>query len=140
MRSAPHTDAAFPQQDARPARGAGEVVGRALAVAGAGVLLALLVLPWRPATLCLLRGLTGIPCPFCGGTTAMVQLGRGDLSAALQASPLVVLGAPLWVVWPRLAPALRARLDATVLRRVSLAALGVALVASQAWQLQRYLG
>lgn len=116
------------------------MVGRAMAVVGAAVLLALLVLPWRPPTLCLLRGLTGIPCPFCGGTTAMVQLGRGDVSAALQASPLVVLAAPLWAVWPRLAPALRARIDAGVLRRASFAALGLALVASQGWQLQRYLG
>ena len=115
------------------------MAGRAAAVAGAAVLLAVLVLPWRPPTLCLLRGLTGIPCPFCGGTTAVVQLGRGDLSAALQASPLVVLAAPLWAVWPRLGPALRARIDAAVLRTASLAGVTLALVASEAWQLQRYL-
>ncbi len=97
------------------------------------------MLPWRPPTLCLLRGLTGVPCPFCGGTTAMVQLGRGDLLAALQASPLVVLGAPLWVLWPRLGPGLAGRLAPRSLRRARLSALAVALLASQAWQLHRLL-
>lgn len=86
--------------------------------------------------MCLLRGLTGVPCPFCGGTTAMVQLGRGDLLAGLQASPLVVLGAPLWTLWPRLGPAFAAR----VTRRWAYAALGLALVASELWQLHRFLG
>ena len=105
----------------------------------AALLLAALVLPWRPPTLCLLRGLTGVPCPFCGGTTAMVQLGRGDLAAALQASPLVVLGAPLWVLWPRLRPALSERYDAARLRRALVGGLLVALALSQAWQLSRYL-
>jgi hypothetical protein len=102
----------------------------------AAVLLGLLVIPWRPPTLCLLRGLTGVPCPFCGGTTAMVQLGRGDLLAALHASPLVVLGAPLWTAWPRVGPALRSRLS----RRALLVAVGLALAGSQAWQLHPYLG
>lgn len=99
----------------------------------------MLVLPWRPPTLCLLRGLTGIPCPFCGGTTALVQLGRADVAAALAASPLVVLGAPLWVLWPRLRPALAARFEAGALRRALVASLAVALVASQLWQLHRLL-
>jgi hypothetical protein len=44
----------------------------------------------RPATVCLLRATTGIPCPFCGGTTAMVRLGHGDGVGALRASPLAV--------------------------------------------------
>lgn len=103
------------------------------------LLLSVLVLPWRPPTLCLLRGLTGIPCPFCGGTTALVQLGRGNPAAALAASPLVVLGAPLWVLWPRLRPALAARCEAGALRRALVTALAGALVASQAWQLHRLL-
>lgn len=109
---------------------------RAAALTGTAVLLGLLVLPWRPPTLCLLRGLTGVPCAFCGGTTAMVQLGRGDLLAALRASPLVVLSAPLWVAWPRLAPVLAARAS----RRTSYALVGLALAGSQVWQLHRYLG
>jgi hypothetical protein len=46
----------------------------------------------RPRCACC-GGLTGLPCPACGGTTAMVALGRGQWGAALAASPLVVLGA-----------------------------------------------
>ena len=95
------------------------------------------MLPWRPPTLCLLRGLTGVPCPFCGGTTALVQLGRGDLAAALRASPLVVLGAPVWVAWPRLRRLL-GRWSDTGVRRVLLGAGAVALVLSELWQLHRF--
>ncbi|MCU1623060.1 MAG: hypothetical protein JWL79_1905 [Frankiales bacterium] len=47
----------------------------------------------RPGSLCLLRTVTGIPCPLCGGTTAAVHVGRGDLAGGLRASPLAVLGA-----------------------------------------------
>lgn len=66
----------------------------------------------------------------------MVQLGRGDLLAALQASPLVVLGAPVWVLWPRVGRALRARLSGRALA----GALAAALLASELWQLERWLG
>ena len=104
----------------------------------AALVLSVLVLPWRPATLCLLRALTGVPCPFCGGTTAMVQLGRGDLAAAFAASPLVVLGAPVWVLWPRLRPAL-ARWAASRRRQAQTAGAAV-LVASELWQLHRVFG
>ncbi len=120
-------------------------VGRRLLVLVATALvLSVLVLPWRPPTVCLLRGLTGIPCPFCGGTTALVQLGRGDLQAALRASPLAVLGAALWVVWPRLRPALAARPGSrwsAAERRRAAGVLGaLALAASELWQLQRFAG
>lgn len=59
-------------------------------LAGALAGLAALRIPYRPSTLCLLRGTTGIPCPFCGATTAGVHLGHGDLAGALHASPLAV--------------------------------------------------
>lgn len=71
-----------------------------------GVLLALalglaaLHLPWRPRTVCVLRTVTGIPCPLCGGTTAAVHVGRGDLLGGLKASPLAVLGAIAFVIGP----------------------------------------
>ena len=66
----------------------------------AAVGLSLLHLPWRPRTVCLLRATTGIPCPLCGGTTAAVQVGRGDLLGGLRASPLAVLGALALVTAP----------------------------------------
>jgi Protein of unknown function (DUF2752) len=40
---------------------------------------------------CLLRLLTGIPCPFCGMTTAATSLAAGDPAAALVANPFVLV-------------------------------------------------
>jgi hypothetical protein len=71
-------------------RTATTVAARYAGVALAAVALAALHLRHRPATFCLLRDLTGIPCPACGGTTAAVDLGHGNLSGALAASPLAV--------------------------------------------------
>ena len=47
---------------------------------------------WPPH--CVLRSLTGVPCPFCGMTTAMLALLHGDVGAALAANP----GAPLLAI------------------------------------------
>ena len=104
----------------------------------AGLLVAAIVLAQlhprsRPATLCLLRRVTGIPCPFCGGTTAAVHVGRGDLVGALRASPLALLGAPLVAVLPLVRDSLR-RLPADA----RLGALAAALLGSELWQLHRF--
>jgi hypothetical protein len=42
---------------------------------------------------CPLRTLTGVPCPFCGLTTATIELTHGDWAAAAQANPLVYIAA-----------------------------------------------
>ena len=44
---------------------------------------------------CPLRTLTGVPCPFCGMTTATVAMAHGQWSAAAAASPLACLVAVL---------------------------------------------
>lgn len=52
-----------------------------------------IVLPFTPdvGPLCPQRRLTGVPCPACGMTTAMIALARGDLGASLAANPAGVL-------------------------------------------------
>lgn len=61
--------------------------------------LAMLRIP-RPPTLCLLRDVTGIPCPMCGFTTAAVHLGHADLVGAVGASPLAVATCVGFVLTP----------------------------------------
>lgn len=54
--------------------------------------------PW-PA--CILRLLTGIPCPFCGGTRALQAAARFDWWQALALNPLAFLlgvGVTVWFV------------------------------------------
>jgi hypothetical protein len=104
---------------------------RAGVLLAAAVGLALLHLPWRPATVCLLRATTGIPCPLCGGTTAAVRVGRGDLLGGLRASPLAVLGAIAFVAAPM------ARLRPLSSRSVWLVILSVA-AAAELYQLGRF--
>lgn len=111
----------------------------ATALRAAGVASVCAVAGWihlahRPATLCPLRALTGLPCPFCGATTAAAAAGRLDLTGALRASPLaavlagaVVLRPSALAAWWYSQPARRRRL-----------ALGATLLVAELWQLARF--
>jgi hypothetical protein len=43
------------------------------------------------APVCAFRAITGVPCPTCGGTRALLALSRLDAAAALAWNPLVTL-------------------------------------------------
>ena len=45
------------------------------------------VLPVHPPLACPLRSLTGVPCPFCGMTRAVVAAAHGHLGASLAFNP-----------------------------------------------------
>ncbi len=47
---------------------------------------------------CLFRALTGVPCPTCGGTRALLALVRFDVPSALAWNPLVTLAALVFVL------------------------------------------
>ena len=87
----------------------------------------------RPPTLSVLRAVTGVPCPFCGGTTSTVDLAHGNVVGAFGASPIapLLLVAFPWVGRLRVPKWLHSR----VLRW---SVIGVVLVASEVWQLARF--
>lgn len=86
-----------------------------------------------PGIICPTRALTGIPCPFCGGTTVFIELGSGHPVRALLANPLVFVGALVFVAAP-LGVEARWR---TVRPRARAWMLGTAIAGSGIWQLFR---
>lgn len=117
----------------RPTRAARQVVTRVAVMLAVVAAVAAVHLRHRPPTLCLLRAVTGVPCPFCGGTTAAVDLGHGRLVDALRASPLAVA---LIGVWP-FAGLPRPRWVGSNRGLVRIGIV-VALVAAEVWQLHRF--
>lgn len=120
----------------RPAHNA---LGRLAAVASG-----LLVLAWLPMphTVCPFRMLTGFPCPFCGGTHAGIDLGRGHPVAGLRASPLAVCGAVAVITLPLLRTTSVAerwrQLPAKTRNTAAIAGIVAALAVSEVWQLVRF--
>lgn len=98
------------------------VAGVVAAVHAAGV----------PTPGCPWRSVTGLPCPLCGATTAVVALAHLDLSAAVAASPLA-LGSAAAVA---ALPVLRPRVD-RLPARLRAGLVVVLLCASEVWQLVR---
>jgi hypothetical protein len=87
----------------------------------------------RPSTLCVLRATTGVPCPFCGGTTAAVRLGHADLRGAVAASPLALLMIGTWPLMGVVRPPSWWRS-----RGVRWSVIAIVLVSAEVWQLLRF--
>ena len=56
-------------------------------------------------TVCLVKGVAGVPCPSCGSTRSVLELIKGNLTTALHINPLgyLILLAisltPLWLIY-----------------------------------------
>jgi Protein of unknown function (DUF2752) len=84
--------------------------GRELRVASAGMVAiaaAWPILPVHPHVACPLRSATGIPCPLCGITRAVVAAAHGHVGASLAFNPagvvvllvaVIALLRPAWLV------------------------------------------
>lgn len=118
--------------------------GRNVAARFTAMSLSLLALAWlpKPHTVCPMLMLTGYPCPFCGGTHAGVDIGRGHPVAALKASPLAVSGAVALIALPALrqTPVARHWRKLPPRTRTILAAVGIvsSLIISEIWELARF--
>lgn len=108
----------------------------AVALAGSLGALARIHFP-RPATLCPLRNLTGVPCPVCGTTTALARLGRLDAGGALAANPFTLAVLLALILAPALAPAVLPRWRRRPLWQ-QLTVAGLAVAAAWSWQLARF--
>jgi hypothetical protein len=78
-----------------------------LRLAAAGVVAAAIAYPLAPFSpvLCPLRAATGVPCPFCGMTRAVVAAVHGHIGQSLAFNPggiVVLLAAAVLLVRPRL--------------------------------------
>jgi Protein of unknown function (DUF2752) len=111
----------------------GGVLGRYAILAAGAVALGAIHLRHRPSTICPFRALTGLPCPFCGGTTAASQLGHGNLRGALAASPLALALLGIWPLVGAVTPPVWWQH-----RRLRIGAIVVIAIASELWQLARF--
>ena len=111
--------------------GVPETAARGAALAAGALVLGVTHVP-RPATFCPLRATTGVPCPLCGTTTAMVRLGHGDLGGALLANPVTLLAIVGLVLMPVLAGRVR------VPHRAAPWLLTSAIAFAWTWQLVRF--
>ena len=124
-------------------------LGAASAVAATALALAaapLAPLVARRLSGCVFHALTGLPCPACGSTRAVLALLAGDPLAALAFTPLVTIGlaaagafalaAPPWLLAGGAVPRFAAAPVGGMPRALRIAALGT-IAAQWAWLVAR---
>jgi hypothetical protein len=65
----------------------------------AGAAVGLLRLDRIPVTLCVFKGVSGLPCPTCGSTRALGRLVALDFAGALAMNPLTTIAAVVLAAW-----------------------------------------
>ncbi len=92
------------------------------------------------ATLCLFRNATGLPCPTCGSTRAVLAAADGRLRDAVMLNPLMTFAVLIGVVWLTVCVgfARRVELDLTrPARGLAWGAMAVLLGANWVWVIAR---
>jgi hypothetical protein len=79
-----------------PSVGLSTATGGAAALGAAGIVGA----SSRGAPTCLFHAVTGLPCPFCGLTHGVAELGAGHLATAVALNPLAPLAIALALAVP----------------------------------------
>ncbi len=51
-------------------------------------------------TVCPFRIMTGIPCPSCGTTEAIIHITKGEILKAIATNPLVIVASIMLLVFP----------------------------------------
>ncbi len=95
-----------------------------------------------PVTLCLLKRTTGMPCPTCGSTRAVMNLLQGHVGQAIACNPMVCLAAVLIAVTLtlRLGFARKVHVELSrVEKRICWALIAAAVLANWAYVI-RYVG
>ncbi len=82
-----------------PARSSGRLRVLLLLAAVPAVGLAARLVSRLEIPLCAFRGLTGLPCPFCGGTRVVAALSRLEFAQSLALNPLVFLMSWAALIW-----------------------------------------
>ena len=57
-----------------------------------------LLVYWADSSVCVVRAMTGLPCPGCGLTTAAIALAKGNVAAACHANAMIFALPPVCLV------------------------------------------
>jgi hypothetical protein len=99
--------------------------------------------PGSGPPLCVFRRFTGVPCPTCGTTRAVLAVGSGRVVEAVLLNPFVTIAGAVGGAWLalRVIAGRRVRLHLGVrTRRVALAGLVVLFIVNWCWVIWRELG
>lgn len=86
---------------------------------------------------CLLRQVTEIPCPLCGGTSATIALAQAKLGSAFLENPLVTITLPLIAIWVLLWVGFGIKIEPALPKRLAIALVATAVIANWIYLLQK---